>query len=371
MRLQTENRRQSMAPIDVSRASSGTFASFTSPPSSKRASFVPLTGSMQGKTSGHRRNGSVNDANLSAFPTTPDQTPSPNMRAFNIASAEASLSGAPSSSRRFSGLFGRQLSDADAVDSSAIAAENPATAIELEALRKELQVVKDELETVKHELGEVTEAKEASETCVTALREFIADNNVGVVDASTGVKLPPPPSMATGEETSSESKKTGSGWGFKLWGNGVPDSSPRPGTGNVPHSASSAASSPMAPPATIPPNSAAPPLSRKIGGFFTSRSSTSSNTSRDPNQPQALHLQTNAAATQLPSQRDSLYSHSDVSSIAEPISPGSDINGLGNTAYAQFKPREILQEEAVVKDSTSLEASSAHISMSGSDIELL
>ena len=222
-----------MAPIDVARASSGTFASFTSPPSSKRASFVPLTGSMQGKASGHRRNGSVNDANLAAFPATPDQTPSPNMRAFNIASAEASLSGAPSSSRRFSGLFGRQA-DNDAIDNSAIATENSASAFELETVRKELQAVKDELENVKHDLGEMTEAKEASETCVTALRDFIADNNVGVVDASTGLKLPPPPTMATGEETSGESKKSGSGWGFKLWGNGVSDSSAKSGTANVP-----------------------------------------------------------------------------------------------------------------------------------------
>lgn len=367
MRLQTENRRQSMAPIDVARASSGTFGAFTSPPSSKRASFVPLTGSMQGKTSGHRRNGSVNDVNLAALPS-PDQTPSPNIRAFNIASAEAVLSGAPSSSRRFSGLFGRQPSpsDGDMLQSTAVASEALSNAFELEGLRKELQNMKDELETVKHELGEANEAKEASETCVSALREFIAENNVGLGPPLGGLKLPA--AATAGDE--SESKKTGSGWGFKLWGN-ASDSSMKY---NAPYTASPASSAPMAPPPAMGPPSAtiaAPPLARKLGGFFTSRSSSSSNASHHANQPQGLHLQTNAAATQLPSQRDSIYSHSDVSSIAEPISPGSDINGLGTATYAQFKPREIHLEEAIVKDLTSLEGSSAHVSISDTDMELL
>ncbi|KAF9478288.1 hypothetical protein BDN70DRAFT_880166 [Pholiota conissans] len=369
MRLQTENRRQSMAPIDVARASPGNFTSFTSPPSSKRASFVPLTGSMQGKSPGHRRNGSVNDIGLGAFPT-PDQSPSPNMRAFNIASAEASLSGAPSSSRRFSGLFGRAPSPLDGEVLPGTAAEPSANTLELEVLRKELQTIKDQLDAAKHELVEANEAKEASETCVIALRDFIAENNVGINGPSTSVKLPPPPSMTTGEESSTESKK--SGWGFKLWGNAAGDPAVKSGIGNAPHSAAPVASSPMVgfaqtspPSATIP----AAPISRKIGGFFGSRSSISSNASREQHLPPALNLQTNAAATQLPSQRDSMYSHSDVSSIAEPISPGSDINGLGTATY-QPKSQAAHQEEVLVKDLNSSEGASVRVSMSGSDMEL-
>ncbi|KAF8199166.1 hypothetical protein BJ912DRAFT_1132529 [Pholiota molesta] len=356
MRLQTENRRQSMAPIDVARASSVNFTSFTSPPSSKRASFVPLTGSSQGKSPGHRRVTSVNDIGLGAFPT-PDQTPSPNMRAFNIASAEASLSSAPGSSRRFSGLFGHAHSDGDVLSPPAAEAPPSPNMLELETLRKELQAIKDQLDTAQHELIEANEAKEASETCVIALREFIAENNVGIHESATG--------------SSTESKKSGSAWGFKLWGNGAADPAAKSGIGNAPHSAVPVGSSPMVATAHMPPPSAtiAPaPLSRKLGGFFSSRSTSISSTASLP-QPLALHLQTNAAANQLLSQRDSMYSHSDVSSIAEPISPGSDINGLGTATY-QSKSLAAHQEEVLVRDLTNSEDISVRVSMSGSDVEL-
>jgi hypothetical protein len=130
-------------------------------------------------------------------------------------------------------------------------------------------------------------------------------------------------------------------------------------------------SSPMVASAHMPPPSAtiAPaPLSRKLGGFFSSRSTSISSTASLP-QPLALHLQTNAAANQLLSQRDSMYSHSDVSSIAEPISPGSDINGLGTATY-QSKSLAAHQEEVLVRDLTNSEDISVRVSMSGSDVEL-
>lgn len=379
MRLQTE-KRQSMTPIDVARAS-GALASFGNPPSSKRASFVPLTGS--GRQNGHKRISSVNDSSFGAFPT-PDLTPSPNVHAFNIAATEAILSGAPSSSRRF---FGRQSPDGDGLHSAASvdSAAAAATAAEMENTRKELQAVKDELEMAKHDLLEAKEAKEASETCVTALREFIAENNVGASEGGgTGahVKLPPPPTMATGEEESSESKKTGTGWGFKLWGsNSGIDSPLRSGVvGAGPHSASVASGpSPMLPsssalahpPATATPIGA-PPLSRKLGGFFSSRSSVSSSHSREQCQPQLPplvlpQLQTNAAATRMPSQRDSMYSYSDASSVAEPVSPGSDINGLGTAGYvktaAGFEKVGVVAEEEL--EGKSLDGiTPVHVSMS-------
>lgn len=382
MRLQTE-KRQSMTPIDVARAS-GALASFGNPPSSKRASFVPLTGS--GRQNGHKRISSVNDSSFGTFPT-PDLTPSPNAHAFNIASTEAILSGAPSSSRRF---FGRQSPDNDGLHSAASvdSAAAAANAAEMETIRKELQVVKDELEMTKHDLLEAKEAKEASEMCVTVLREFIAENNVGASGEGAGanVKLPPPPTMATGEEESSDSKKTGTGWGFKLWGNnsGGVDSPLRSGVVDAgPHSASVAGPSPMLPASSMahPPASATPigaaPLSRKLGGFFSSRSSASSSHSREQSQPQLpplmlSQLQTNAAATRMPSQRDSMYSYSDASSVAEPVSPGSDINGLGTTGYvktaAGFERVGVVAEEEI--EAKSLDGMTpVHVSMSTVDLD--
>jgi len=235
---------------------------------------------------------------------------------------------------------------------------------ELETLRKELQSVKDELVNVKHDLMEAHEAKEASETCVKALREFIDDNNVGVV--ATGgssptpapIKLPPPPTMTTGEEGPDRGRSNG-GWGFKLWGVDSPLKS------SMPFSASMATPSPMGPvnstlTSPLPPVIAAAPLSRKLGGFFSSRSSLSSNSSqqRQPVPP----LQTNAAGVQLSlqSQRESSYSFSDTSSVTEPISPGSDIHGLG-TGLGNYSPEaQGGYGSIVVKDVTNLDRVHTH-----------
>jgi len=373
MRLQTENKRQSMMSIDVSRASSATFSSFTGPTSSKRASFVPLTGTMHGK-SGHRRAGSIIDpalgsSTLSSFPI-PDPTPSPQARAFNIASAEASLSGASSSTRRQSGMFGRQTPPNDDLLHQASAAEGSAiNSAELEALRKEIQILKLDLDNAKHDLQEANEAKEASETCVIALRDFIAENNVGVTGPTTGMKLPSPPMMATGEEPGPDPRKAGSAWGFKLWGNASADSQLK--SIAAPYSASVTQSSSMQTSTTVDsPASAtigAAPLSRKLGSFFSSRSSISSNHSREQAPPQLPQLQTNAAMSRVQSQRDSVYSHSDASSLAEPVSPGSDIHGLGTapshiTGYAG---------SAVAKDIAGLDGTPLHVSISAVDMESL
>lgn len=376
MRLQTENRRQSMVPIDVSRASAATLSSFMSPPSSKRASFVPLTGS--GRPNGHRRISSVSDS-FGTIPT-PELTPSPNVHAFNIAAAEAALSG-----RRSSGFFGRpadlDASIAHSVESSPGSAAVTNTA-ELEALLKELQALKNELHTAKHDLVEAKEAKEASESCVTVLREFIAENSIGAGGPATNIKLPPPPTMTTGQEELAESKKTGTGWGFKLWGSNTGVDSPlRSSTVNniVPHSAALSTASLMVH-SMNPPSSAVPigaaPLSRKLGGFFSSRSSISSNHSRDQSLPAPLHLpqlQTNAASTVTRSTmsiRDSMYSHSDASSIAEPVSPGSDINGLGTAGY--MKTVGLGGSDDVVvhtHELTSLDGTPVRVSVSAVDLD--
>ncbi|KAF9523062.1 hypothetical protein CPB83DRAFT_887182 [Crepidotus variabilis] len=350
MRLQTESRRQSMAPIDVNRASS-VFSGFSSPPN-KRASFTPLTGSKNG----HRRISSVSDSNVLAGFLTPDLTPSPNGSAtFSLTPATPATDIPPNNSRRISTMMGRHSPpDSGLLHSMSTAESQVQDKAELESLKADVKTLKDELEHVKHDLAEANEAKEASETCVKALREFIAENNIG----ASAVKLPPPPTMTNGEESPAEPKKTGSGWGFKLWGSGsgggstIVDS-PMKSAAPLPHSAA-----PMDTPSTpatrhrstSPPGDETPtttvgpaPLSRKLTGLFSSRSSVSSVGKEQPVLPPL-------SMTGVPprmSQRDSVYSYSDASTLAEPISPGSDINGLGIPGYVGMKgqPGVINEEE--------------------------
>jgi hypothetical protein len=306
MRLQTENRRQSMAPmsIDLSRAG---LPAFGSPPSSKRASFTPLTGTFATSrpSVGHRRISSVTDAGAA------DLSTSPNTQA--LALPEPPSNPPPVSSRRYSGLFGRTSPpqpDTGYVD---------ILSAEIQGLRKEMQIVRDELENTKHELSESNEAREASETCVKALREFIAEHNIGAPQTTglSSLKLPPPPTMAGSEEEEDGKKTAGAAaWGFMLW----KDATVR--TPAVPQSATVA--SPAGVPSPQMPMSATP-LSRKIGGFFSSRGSVTSvaSSTNTPPPPTALpQLQTNAAA----SVRDSMYSFSDTSSMAEPISPPNEFD---------------------------------------------
>ncbi|KAG6841088.1 hypothetical protein C0991_001996 [Blastosporella zonata] len=318
MRLQTESKRQSLAPVDVSRAG---FPSFGSPPSAKRTTFTPMTGSVTARP-GHRRIASVNDS-----PTNPnfyDKTPN---TSFTFPQPDNTASQPPTNSRRYSGLFGR--TSPSQPDVATTLSPDPYTA-ELEALRKELRSVKDELETTRHELTESNEAREASETCVKALREFIGEHNVGATDADTAsvtsLKLPPPPTMTHGdEENFFESKKTAppTSWGFgKLWGEGS--------------SKNAQQSLAIAPPpvAQTPPISATP-LSRKFGGFFSSRTPSISSTVSTPAPPH----RSDAAS----SIRESIDSTSDTSSLVEPVSP----------------PENYANVNVVVRDVTNLSDSSA------------
>jgi hypothetical protein len=247
-----------------------------------------------------------------------------------------------------------------------------ANSAELEALRKEIQMLKLDLDNTKHDLQEANEAKEASETCVIALRDFIAENNVGAAGSTTSIKLPPPPMMATGDAPAADPRKAGSAWGFKLWGSGSVDSPLR--SSAAPYSASATQSSSMQTSTTAdPPASAtigAAPLSRKLGSFFSSRSSISSDQSREQAPSQLPQLQTNAAVSRVQSQRDSVYSYSDASSVAEPLSPGSDINGLGT---APFQKSHIAgyADSAVAKDIADLDGTPIHVSISAVDMESL
>ncbi|KAF5355306.1 hypothetical protein D9758_005983 [Tetrapyrgos nigripes] len=267
MRLQTESRRQSIQPIDLSRAS---LVNFASPPSAKRQSFTPLTGSLNTRPNSHKRLSSVSDSGYAGLL---DLNTSPGSQIVSLPDHP------PSASKRFSGLFGRSSPPQD-----------DAPFGEVLALKKEVEALKAELEDSRRELAEATEAKDASDTCAKALRDFITENNVG----TNGSAVPPVPASANDQPSSPSSQR--GGWGFKLW---KVDTSVKTPSGP--------ASSSSATPTTSMATPTAAPLSRKIGGFFGMQQPA------DNQQPPLPE----------PS-RGSVYSASDASSIAEPLSPLSD-----------------------------------------------
>ena len=310
MRLQTESRRQS-GNFESVRGALPLTLNAASPPTSKRASFVPLHAS---RASGHRRMSSVSDTNIG-------QTVSTDLAGISPRTQDFPALDVPHS-RGVSSILGRHSPTHHVEDA------------ELESLKKELQAVRDELENTKHELSESNEAKEASETCAKALREFIAENNIGVreIGEPSPIKLPPPPAATSGEEATETHKTTGSGvWGFgKLW---KADHSARMpsivSATNIP-SPIVACTTPQTPQLV---SAATPtPLTRKLGSFFSSRPSISSSSASGGGTPL---LQSNAATTSA-SHRGSVHSFSDASSITEPISPPSEPNGV--TEAANVKP---------------------------------
>lgn len=278
MRLQSENRRQSVGPmpLDLSRAGSV----FGSPPSSKRASFTPLTGTFTARSNGHMR--------IASDFTLDDPSGQ---------TVLMSDQGSTKASRRTSGFFARAPQHEIPRDP---------LEIELDATRKELQAVKDELEETRHELREANEGKDASDTCVKALRDFIAEHNVGSPAVADSPVLVP---SAANDATAKKPFAGPGGWGFKLW---KVDTNAKP-AGDQP-----SATTPSTP--TPPANQMSPsivPLSRKIGGFFGSRDNSISSISSDAS-PQ---LQSNAACPPQPLNRASIHSTSDASSVLEPLSP--------------------------------------------------
>ncbi|KAJ7132077.1 hypothetical protein C8R44DRAFT_871070 [Mycena epipterygia] len=339
MRLQAESRRSTgPMPLDTNRANAP--SAFMGPPSSKRASFTPLTGTFNAgrPNNAHRRISSVSDSNIAL--TVPDMaSPAPS---------------ASSANRRMSGFFGRS-SPPEQQQQQPQYPSSPSPD-ELDKLRKELRTVQDALEETRHELTEATEAREASETCVVALREYIAENNIG--EPSAAVKLPPLPAATTGEEPDSNAQKKG--WGFKLWKvDTAVKGAPGPASAA---STSNATASPVIPPAALPAansnsngsaaSSPAAPLARKLTGFFSSRASVSSMASFTPSLA--------PAPLQPLAHRDSVYSVSDASSLAEPISPTSmnhagaeevrvrDVNGSPDLAGVHAGPgagEEVKQQQ--------------------------
>ncbi|KAI0953851.1 hypothetical protein AcV7_007265 [Taiwanofungus camphoratus] len=298
MRLQTESRRKSQISnlaLDLSREQS----SFNAPPSSKRMSFTPLTGSPAGLV-GHRRISSMSDPGLMSAPNFGETSnwPSPPRPPFN-GTVDLPQSGrAPPANphtRRLSGMFGFGSSPLPALESTY-------TVSEVDALRKELETIKDQLEETRHELSEVQEAKEASEMCIRALRTFIAENNVGEQKAQNSAR--PWTKQSSASMVSPQGASGPSRWGFKLWNT----------TSDSPSNTNTTTTAPSQVPSTA---SSSTPLTsapvRKLGGLFSPRSSISS-TSRPtlPSVPQ-----------------EPIYNGSDTSSLAdstpEPVSPASSM----------------------------------------------
>jgi len=289
MRLQTENRRMSRGAdmsVDLSRASS---FSFGGPPSAKRMSFAPLTGSSAGRMPNHRRISSVSDSNVSWSEMANGQMAdtSPNPQIVALPDGSPPLSHPPSSTRRFSGLFPRP----PAPESEPVPGLN---AVEKENLQREIQILKVALEEARHESTEAHEAREASEICVKTLRDFITENNVGVSPVRPDIGSP----VLRSDDADKRNLNGGSRWGFGGLFRAGETSSPVISTRGASTSSS--------------PSPTSEPLSRKLGGLFGSRGSFSSSSTPAPSRG-------------APVVQEAMYNGSDTSSTAEsaaePASP--------------------------------------------------
>ncbi|KAI0272647.1 hypothetical protein BC834DRAFT_949091 [Gloeopeniophorella convolvens] len=294
MRLQTESRRVSRGDMSVDLSRAGSF-SFGGPASAKRMSFTPLTGSSAGRMQNHRRISSVSDSNVNWSDIASGQpaNTSPNSQIVTLPDAASPpLNHPPSSSHRFSGLFGR----AAAPDSEPI----PGFAsLEKDKLEREIQALKAALEDARHDLTEASEARDASETCVKALRDFIAENNVGVPPVSVDIGS----ARSAVARSDDADKRSASGSGGSRWGFGGLFRAGENSSPVIPNRSASTTSSPPT----------AEPLARKLGGFFGSRGSFSSSTSAPPRG--------------VPTVQEAMYNGSDSSSTAEstePVSPTVD-----------------------------------------------
>ena len=178
---------------------------------------------------------------------------------------------------------------------------------EVQGLKEEIKSLKDTLEETRHELSEANEARDASEQCAKALRDYITEFRVGEAGSSLPNTPPPPTTPPKVEDPKGSSK-----WSFKLW-NG----------GNTATSPSIAPVTPISPPTSssvLPPTSSPQPpaLTRKLGSFFSSRTGSVSS---------ATSFTTPPSTQQQPVYRAS----SDVSSVTEeeePNSPYSDTSRI-------------------------------------------
>lgn len=266
MRLQTESRRMSQLTVDSSARVNG------SPSPNKRMSL--LINPPPNPNRGHRRISSQSDSG------------------FMLPEALNWSSPPPSSSA---------LTDE----------EQNFTSKEVQNLKQEIKSLNETLEETKHELSEANEAREASEQCAKALRDYISEFRVGEAGSSPS-NIPPPPNTPS----KAEDPKVSSKWSFKLWNGGNSTTSPSisPATPLSPPTSSSVLS---------PVSSPQPPaLTRKLGSFFSSRAGSIS------------------SATSITTQQPSICrASSDVSSLTEEEEPNSPCSD-GSRAPAQIVIRQ-------------------------------
>jgi len=246
----------------------------------------------------------------SVRPARANCTPSPNKRMSLLISPPPN---ANRSHRRISSQSDSGFAPSEAFhwtspppSSSALADEEQNFASkEIQSLNQEMKSLRDTLEETRHELSEANEAREASEQCVKALRDYISEFRVGEAGSSLS-DMPPPPT------TPAKAEKPPSKWSFKLWNGSNSGTSP-----------STASTIPQSPPTSSsvlsPVSSPQPPaLTRKIGSFFSSR--TDSVSSVTP------------LTTPLPTHQPSMYrASSDVSSVTEEEEPSSPCSGASGT----------------------------------------
>ncbi|KIP05475.1 hypothetical protein PHLGIDRAFT_19689 [Phlebiopsis gigantea 11061_1 CR5-6] len=308
MRLQTESRRMSQVSnltLDLSRAGP---TSFNGPPSSRRSSFVPLTGSSAGRGNAHRRIVSVSEPGSYQREL---GSPTPTSQFDQLQLSAGPMSAASGASRRLSGFFGRASPTPDLQPTQ--------DATEVEELKKELQTVKEHLEETRHELTEAREAQEASETCVRALRTFISENSIGMQPPTGRIAQAALPTMPNSGNVSSTSR-----WGFKLWNTPSTSSTPT----SSPALSSSLASAPVASTPTAP-------IARKLGGFFSSRANSISSTASLSRPEPHSH------------QQEPTCNGSDSSSLdsgTEPISPSSEMPPMSILVDSGSNPSYTMSE---------------------------
>ncbi|KZT43169.1 hypothetical protein SISSUDRAFT_744431 [Sistotremastrum suecicum HHB10207 ss-3] len=309
MRLQTEQRRLSTnLNLDLSKTGQTSRAT-------KRASaqFMPLTGSgmpapiPSPRAMAHRRSSSVSDplSNTDIIVTSDDQPLySPRLEADPSHPSEASQS-------RPVSRFGTLLRSYSPPPVDLDAQRNHVA--EIDSLKKELQSVMSQLQEYKGELQESLEAREASETCVKALREFIAQHAVG----EPGQSMPPLPAFAQ-----EPPKKAVGGWGIKLWRSENVVSPPAVQSSSTNSSSSSSQPSntgPLSPDSTL----STAILTKKLGGFFSRTSSQSS-----------------TGATPHSHQQEPMLNGSDTDSAAEteePISPAHETSAILSPSHTMQK----------------------------------
>ncbi|PIL25056.1 hypothetical protein GSI_12945 [Ganoderma sinense ZZ0214-1] len=301
MRLQTE-RRMSVASnlsLDLSRPPP-VLPSLSGPPSSKRASFAPLTGSPAGRGNlNHRRISSISD---SGFLLTSSSTGEPPMWPPTSPISQhipqdpectpTDRYSSTAKNKRISLLFGRGTTPL----------QESSSEIEVGLLRKQLHTAQQQLEDTKHELVEAQEAHEASELCVRALRTFISENNVGMPPLMQKNRSPAAPT----NPSHSKQGSTASRWGFRLWTTSDSDSAKSPISAPT-----SLSNHPSEPSSTVSTHSQT--VHRTLGGFFGTKINASSNASS--------HLPYDSI------HNEAMYNSSDTSSLADstgPISPASE-----------------------------------------------